>query len=517
MKKKIIIFIFIFFSIHIVSVTANTEGIIDKQQKFSKQDTLVLGLDECIEYALKNNYNASISKQNFQLAEAQYQQAMSAYWPQLMLNSSYTRLSDAPNFIFPAQPMNLGSQSLVFAQSIANAQLAQQGITPTSLPGGLAAFNAALEQATQDVLRGLNTTPMPAWDVKIMEKKSFVNSLNWTYPLYTGGKINAAVKQAKAGIDAAALKIKKTDLQIIHDVKKYYYACVLTEKLMNIGQTALERMEATLELTENLYQKGSGRIKKTDFLRNKIMVEGVRSAVSLVDGNAELARLALADMLGLSYNVTICVKDKELPFKPCNFELEKFISGAYQFNPDWNMLKAGLCAAEEKIDEEKSGNLPKIGLFGSLNYINNSYASGIMSDENKKNWTAGIGMEFKIFDGMLTKNKIKEARARLKKMQKEQLLAENGIAVMIKNIFISLNTCNEQEKSIGLALQAAIENCDLNTRAYQEELVETQDVIEAQLLESFIQAQYQKIIFDNIEAFANLELIVGTEINKLFD
>ena len=305
-----------------ISVSADT-NIISSTNDVSQNAELksaveIFSLQECIDYALKNNYNISISKQSVEIAEIQYKQALSAYWPELMLNSSYTRLSEAPNFIFPAQPMNLGSQSVIFAQSIANAQLAQQGVSPAVLPGGLPAFQAMLDQTTQQVLQGLSTTPMPAWDVKIMERNSIVNSLNFIYPLFTGGQISSVIKQAKAGIEAAKQKSYKTDLQIIYDVKKYYYASIFSEKIQSIGETALARLEATLELTENLYKKGSGRVKKTDYLRNKIIVEGVRSAVALLNGNKKLAYSALINTLGLNWDMEIELVDKNLPYNPYN-------------------------------------------------------------------------------------------------------------------------------------------------------------------------------------------------------
>ena len=75
---------------------------------------------------------------------------------------------------------------------------------------------------------------------------------------------------------------------------------------------------------------------------------------------------------------------------------------------------------------------------------------------------------------------------------------------------------SQRQKSFAKA--AAIsseENRALNERAYQEELVETKDVIEAQLVESLMKAQYQKALFDHIEARANLEFVVGNEVEKL--
>jgi hypothetical protein len=46
-------------------------------------------------------------------------------------------------------------------------------------------------------------------------------------------------------------------------------------------------------------------------------------------------------------------------------------------------------------------------------------------------------------------------------------------------------------------------------------LVETKDVIEAQLVESIMKATYQKALFDHIEGQAHLDFVVGQEVMKL--
>jgi len=68
----------------------------------------------------------------------------------------------------------------------------------------------------------------------------------------------------------------------------------------------------------------------------------------------------------------------------------------------------------------------------------------------------------------------------------------------------------------GLASQAAMrsaqESRELNTRAYQEELVETEKVIRAQLMEALMSAQHLKARYDYAAIRSQLSLTVGKEI-----
>jgi outer membrane protein TolC len=129
----------------------------------------------------------------------------------------------------------------------------------------------------------------------------------------------------------------------------------------------------------------------------------------------------------------------------------------------------------------------------------------------------GIALELPIFSGFLTQHKIKAARAHLEKIKEEKVLLREGIALQVKDSSLRLMRAQQQQNAAKEAMLAATENRELNERAYQNELVETKDVLEAQLMESSMEAEYHKILYDHIEAQAQLELIVGTEVNKVID
>jgi outer membrane protein TolC len=360
-----------------------------------------------------------------------------------------------------------------------------------------------------------STYSIPKQNVKLMDNKNFYNTLSATIPIYTGGRVSAVVKQAEQGMKAAKEEARRTDLQITYDVTRYYYGAVLAGELVRIARDSLARMEVTLELTEKLYTQGSGRVKKTDYLRNKTVVEWLRSTLKELEGREQLAKAALTNAMGIPWDAPVEPSEKNIPFTPAKAELKDLISEAYLFNPDWASLDAGLVAAEAKIREAGSGHLPKIGLFGSFTHIENSYGQGIVTRENRNSWTVGIGIEIPLFNGLRTVNEVREMRARLGKLKEQQVLLKEGIALQVKHTFIQMMSAQEKKNSTEAAAVAAEENRSLNERAYQEELVETKDVIEAQLMESLMKAQYQKSLYDNIEARANLAFVVGREITEM--
>lgn len=445
-----------------------------------------LTLQNCIDLALRNNHASSASRYSIEIAEAQHRQALSAYWPQVGIKATYSILDEDPNFIFPGRDISL-----------------PPGMTiPINTPYG------PIE---------MSSLPVPEQNVKLMDRQNFVASLNATLPLYTGGKISSIVRQADQGLRAAKEESRRTDLQVTYDTTRYYYGAVLGRQLLQIGRDTLSRMEVTLELTENLYTKGSGRLKKTDYLRSKTVVEWLRSAVSSLEANEKLAKAALTNSMAIPWDTPIEVAAAEIPFTPVRNDLHDLVSDSYRFNPDWARMEAGLIAAAAKISEARSGHLPKVGLFGNLNRIENSYDKGIVTPDNRNSWAVGIGLEIPLFDGLRTTNEVREAKSRLAKLKEQQILLREGLALQVKHLFIQLMKTQDQQASTESAAVSAEENRSLNERAYQEELVETKDVIEAQLMESLMKAQHLKTLYDHLEAQANLDFVVGKEVAALVE
>jgi len=440
-----------------------------------------LTLDQCLGFAMENNHRRPASALSLQIAEAQYRQAKAGYWPQVELETGFQRRDRPPDFLFPASSFALPGQSI-------------------AVPG----------------LGTLQTPPqtinIPAQDVKLMGRDTSSASLNASLLLWDGGMRRGLGEQAKGGVDLAKAEQRRTDLEIQDGVTRMYYGAVLARQLRQLGRDTLARMEATLGLTETMYKEGSGKVKKTDYLENKVMVETIRAAVATLEKNELMSQAALANTMGLNWQASVSPAAGEIPFAPCPGDLDQLVGTAYRFNLDWEKLEAGLRALEGAETAARSGDYPKLAMTVDLHQYWNEYDSGLATSRNKEGWTLGIGLKIPVFSGNLVRNQVREARARVDKAREDQILLKEGIGLMVKDTLFSLNAAQKSLAASEAAMKAAEENRDLNTRAYQSEMVETQDVIKAQLVESLMTAQYLKNRFDHAVLQSQLTLIIGTEV-----
>ncbi len=459
-------------------------------------------LQQCITLALKNNERSPIARESVEMAMALHRQALSAWWPQATGSILGSRMDEDSNFLFPSSQVSIPASAMT---------LPLPTITlPANLFGpGFPPDNVSLPLPPMNVNIPAQTISVPQQNVKLMDRDNLLASVNFTMPLYTGGLRGSRIKQARAGIEIARQERKRTDLEVIYDVKRLYYAVVLGEQLLTISRDTLARMETTLELTEKLYKTGSGTVKKTDYLRNSFVAETLRSVTAELEGKQKAVRTTLLMVMGLDMENPFLPRDSELLFVPRDVNTKALVQAALLNNPEIAKVEAAVQAAEFGVKAARSGHLPKVALVGKAYKIANAYDAGIATPENKSAWIVGLGVEILIFQGFRVSNEVAEQQANLRKLQHQLELLRDGIALQVQTACFDLVRAREQQKSSLAAFQSAKENRGLNVRAYQEALVETKDVIEAQIYEALLSAQYQRVLYDWIEVDARLEFLVG--------
>jgi outer membrane protein len=160
---------------------------------------------------------------------------------------------------------------------------------------------------------------------------------------------------------------------------------------------------------------------------------------------------------------------------------------------------------------------PKIALTGELHRWNGGYSGGIATADNLAGWTVGVGLEIPLFNGFLTKNRIAEARARLRQLKETQLLLKEGLGLQVKDIVLGIDAAMKADRATLHAMKSAVDNRDLNTRAYENGLVETEKVLRAQLVEALMSAQHYAARYEYTALLSELNLVVGTEVQRKID
>lgn len=468
---------------------------------FSSAKEYVLNLEQTISLALKNNITNRISKHNLEIAKAQYKQALSANYPSIEALVYVNR--DKDNAIMQQRSTIELSSSVARSLALANT---------LSLPAGSqaaaqATINAAPDSSFEGQTMDISSDPIAKG------RDTFHSEINIKYPLYTGGKISSKIEQAKLNTLLAKQSIVKDRHQLIYDVKKYYYGYILTSKLYVLVQEIYDDMQFSIDLTKNFLEEDSSlKIKRTDYLNMKLTTSLIHSTLTKIKLNKELLLNAISNLIGLKWDDKLKLISSEEEIKKFNKGLEELIKKAALLNTDISKINLALQIKEKQIDEEQSNNYPQVGLYANVSHTLNSYEYGYLNEDNEDNWKIGIAIKMSLFDGFRTKNKILEKRIERKIVNEQKILLEEGISTKLKNEFLKSSIGYEQINILKESMKIATENSDLNLSGFEYEMVEAKDVIQSQLTEVYVKADYYKYVHDYLVSLAMIDKLVGEKI-----
>ena len=461
-----------------------------------------LTLDEAIEIALHNNAKLKVSQTAIKIADTMYNQAMSASYPTLDASVNAMRMDQAPMYELRGVTKIDNTQTINMYNGLSGAAAVDGNPTLSNAYGAIA--NATPKTSELPVSMSVQTSG----------RDIAVSKIQLQYPLYTGGKITSIINQAQIGKLIAAEGKKRTTNEVVFDIKRYYYGVKLAENLKQLASDTQERMSFVRDLTEKLYKGGSLHVKKTDYLRSELSVELIESLDEEIKQKEEMAKAALVFAMGLPWTDTVELSDREFKKPNMSKTLANLVNDAYKFNPDYTRLKMAIKINGEKIKEAKSDYYPTVGLMASAQNLYSDYHYGMTNETNRNSWTIGVGVNWSLFNGMRTTNKVQQSRLEKLQLEQKQIILKDALALQVKQAFLQMKNSYKQYEILSKASKTASQNRDLNTRAYQEDMVSTKDVIEAQLMESYTLGAYYRALHDNALAHANADYIVAKSIEE---
>lgn len=428
-------------------------------------------LEQAISVALENNRLRIISRQSLEIAESQYQQAVSSYWPTLSLNLGFQRRDEETLFEYPEQNFDLA---------------------PGLLP----------------------PVTVPPQDIALLGRNTGRHSLDMTYPIYTGGKRSSLIEQAKIGVDIAAQEVRRTNLQVVQDVKRYFYAALYTQQLVELAEDITLSFEVLRDITQAFFAGGSNSVNKLDLLRSKLAHSMAQATLAELKSKHKAALAALSFAMGLDWHEEIRIGVDTYPATLDDDSLERLVEQALNFNPEIEQLALAVDAYGAKIDEAKSDYYPTLALVGSYEGFNNDLDGGLDNVANRRSWMIGLGLRMNLFEGGRTRHKVSAARTEQARKKQQHILLSDATATQVKSLFLQTLAAQQQLSITRQSLATSTENRELTSRAYQSGAVDTQQVIEANLLDAMIQANHYRAEHDQALHLAEIAYLLGRQALK---
>jgi outer membrane protein TolC len=337
----------------------------------------------------------------------------------------------------------------------------------------------------------------------LTERDIFTSSIRALWPIYTGGRINAAQGIAAAQHDEARFLLTMKQLGKFEDLVKYYFAVVLSEQVLKTKKDVERGLNQHYENALKLEQQG--QINKLERLQAQVSLDKAQVELKKSFRNAEIAQVALARMLKVNEKAvptTALFINEKLP------DMTLFLDKTLSDFPALKMLNAKKEQAKGLIKIEKGKYYPEVYLYGNYNLSEeDNLASQIAPD-----WEVGIGVKIPILDSSGRAGKTKAAHSSVRQVEYLQAQAVQDLSVLVEKTYREANQSLEEYQGLKSSLALSNENLLLRSKAFTQGISTSIDVVDAQLYVASIKTQRFVAAYQYMISLTKL-LALSTDIN----
>jgi len=193
--------------------------------------------------------------------------------------------------------------------------------------------------------------------------------------------------------------------------------------------------------------------------------------------------------------------------------LEDCLTKALANRPELAMLRRNEEIAERTIAIARSGLYPKLYLAGGYTHQLNDYSLGVSFSpaEWSDIWSGTLSLQWDLFDGWAASSRIKQAQVGRDQARSSREQLEQVIRFEVENSWRSLKAAEESVTSQQKNVENAREGMRIAEARYREGLMQTVDVMDAELALNSAQTNYYQSIYSYEVALARLLKAMGEE------
>lgn len=446
-KKSALVLVVLFLSLSFL-----TAVLYCKEEK-PQSPPLSLSLRETIEMALANNKDIQIQEQEVAYSKANIQSAQSKFFPAFSMGYSY-------NY----------SEAFLSLSSLSS----PSAIKDPGLFIGYKNDNQANVAGNQMI--------------------------------YDGGASIANLKQARVNLKIQEETLRSRRLDIEFEAKRLFYGLLLGYETLRITQNLVDQAEEHYKNVRTKYEQGTS--SRFDVLQSRVEVSKLMPSLIQAQNSIEIISNDLKKLLYLNMDGVIKIKG-DFSYLPVDIKLEDFLNEAYQKSPQVHLKLLGVDLQKWAIEYARSGYYPNIN--AGTNYLFRSDSLTNMFNRRHDNWTIGASGTVSIFDGMSTKARVDEAKARYEQATLEKENVYEQIAVDIRRGCLDMKEAQAVILSQKDSIAEAKDALNISYIGYDNGVMINLNVIDSQVSLSQVEKNLASGIYDYIMAKAFLDKVMGHE------
>jgi outer membrane protein len=396
--------------------------------------------------------------------------------------------------------------------------------------------NAFASTGTESAILASPPTVMPSATMLLPRRTFFDANTMLMFPIFTGGRLEALIRQAETVRHATAAQLEAMRLDVALETKLAYRRALLAREMVRVAEAYVAAMEERVRVDKAASQVG--RIPEFWVLRSEAELANARQMLANAQRDYEIALIALKAVMGVHPDSEITLTD-ELKWdmgqgagdgtkrdggrgardgkerdegqgtreglKVELMEREKLLAEAMTKRPE---LQAALRQAEAQSHAVKAAKAlyaPQVSLMAMADYMRGTGDMG----QGTGGYLAGVVIGLPVLDGGRRKAMVGEAQAMQEKALADVERLKLQIASEVDTALREFQTALQNVQTAKAALKAAEEDervAKVRYEAGRSVLVEYLDALAALVR---AQLNYAQAIYELSVAHDKLQRAVG--------
>lgn len=372
-----------------------------------------LDLRQCIAQALAQNPSLMASASRIEQAQAAIDRSKSSYLPKISTSITASRSND---------PLNVFGMKLM-----------QQNATFNDL--GLAEYTGSGQVAPQK----LN---------KPGDYSNINTRIQAEMPIYTGGQIDAYVRQAQGFLAAAQAGDVAARQQLMFMVFQAYEGVNTAGAFVEVAEQGVKAAQSFVKTAENLTNQGV--MVKSELLTAKVHLANVEVQRAQAQNQRAVALEQLKVLMGMALDTPLTLAQGRA-IADIAVDVTSAKQRALANNPQLRALRMQTESSGAAVDAAKSAYLPTVGVMARQDWNDTSVAL------NHSSYTIAGVMNWTITDFGATRASVDMARSSQAELAAQLRQQEQELSFKVSEAYKKMTEAKQRAQSLAINVEQADE------------------------------------------------------------
>lgn len=300
-------------------------------------------------------------------------------------------------------------------------------------------------------------------------------AIDFSQPLYQGGRIRYAIRQADLQQELARLQTSADEADIKMTLLTQYLNLFSLYKQRLVLNRNIEESERRLKNIRRM--KSEGIITNNDVLRSEMQLTEDRLAVTETENNIRIVSQQLDILLGLDEHLLLMPDTTILTQDYVTASYTDYVDRALISDPSVLLLRKQTELAENNVRLTRAGQLPQLSLTAS-----NTLArpvSRTLADMYNNSWNIGLSFTYSLSSLYSNRHRLKEARQNVLLTRNAEEQKQQHIRMNVQTALLKHQEACDRVEALKLSVKQAEENYRIMRNRYMNQLAILTDLLDA--------------------------------------